>query len=72
VMLLLGMPHYSNADKLLLKIIFRLQIICNLKFNKKALPFNYTLGQLIWVDIQNYLGRNKKLSPNWGGPFTIC
>ena len=42
------------------------------QFNKKALPFNYTLGQLIWVDVQNYLGRNKKLSPNWVGPFTIC
>jgi hypothetical protein len=42
------------------------------QFNKKALPFNYTLGQLIWVDIQNYLGRNKKLSPNWEGPFTSC
>jgi hypothetical protein len=42
------------------------------QFNKKALPFNYTLGQLIRIDVQNYLDKNRKLSPVWEGPFTIC
>ena len=41
------------------------------QFNKKAAPYNYTVGQFIWVDARNYLGRNKKLSPHWDGPFEI-
>ena len=41
------------------------------QFNKKAAPYNYTVGQLIWIDIRNYLGLNRKLSPNWDGPFAI-
>jgi hypothetical protein len=26
---------------------------------------------MVWTDIRNFLGRNRKLSPNWEGPFTI-
>jgi hypothetical protein len=41
------------------------------QFNKKASPYNYVIGQMVWSDIRNFLGRNKKLSPDWEGPFTI-
>ena len=41
------------------------------QFNKKASPYHYTVGQLVWLDEQNFLGRNRKLSPNWTGPFAI-
>ena len=41
------------------------------QFNKKASPYNYSIDQSIWIDVRNYLGRNKKLSPNWEGPYKI-
>ena len=41
------------------------------QFNKKASPYNYTIGQLVWIDIRNFLGLNRKLSPNWEGPYAI-
>ena len=41
------------------------------QFNKKASPYNYVIGQLVWLDVRNFLGRNRKLSPNWEGPFPI-
>jgi hypothetical protein len=41
------------------------------QFNKKASPYNYVVGQMVWSDVQNFLGRNRKLSPNWEGPFPI-
>jgi hypothetical protein len=60
-MLLLGMPHYSIAVKLLLKIIFKLQITCNHNSTKK-LPLTIMLlvkwfGQMLeifWVATENY------------------
>jgi transposase InsO family protein len=41
------------------------------QFNKKASPYNYTVGQMVWLDERNFLGRNRKLSPNWTGPYAI-
>jgi hypothetical protein len=41
------------------------------QFNKKASPYNYVIGQMVWSDVRNFLGRNRKLSPNWEGPFPI-
>jgi hypothetical protein len=26
---------------------------------------------MVWTDIRNFLGRNRKLSPNWEGPCAI-
>ena len=41
------------------------------QFNKTAAPYNYQINQLVWIDIRNYLGKNRKLSPHWEGPFSI-
>jgi len=40
-------------------------------FNKKAIPFKYTVDQLVWLSEQNFLARNRKLAPKWTGPFKI-
>jgi hypothetical protein len=40
-------------------------------FNKKARPHNYQVGQMVWLQEMNFLGKNRKLAPNWGGPFQI-
>jgi hypothetical protein len=39
--------------------------------NTTAQPHNYATGQLVWLDERNFIGRNRKLSPNWTGPYTI-
>jgi hypothetical protein len=36
---------------------------------KKAEIHDYKVGQQIWLDDCNFLNKNKKLSPNWFGPF---
>ncbi|MGV1013323.1 MAG: DDE-type integrase/transposase/recombinase, partial [Flavobacterium sp.] len=41
------------------------------QFNKKASPYDYAVNQLVWLDERNFLGRNRKLSPNWTGPYKI-
>ena len=41
------------------------------QFNKKASPYNYTLNQLVYLDVQNFLGKNKKIAPRWMGPYPI-
>ncbi len=41
------------------------------QFNQKASPYNYVINQLVWLDEQNFLGRNRKISPNWTGPYRI-
>ena len=39
--------------------------------NATAQPHTYAIGQMVWLDERNFLGRNKKLSPNWTGPYPI-
>jgi hypothetical protein len=41
------------------------------QFNCKASPYNYVIDQLVWLDERNFLGRNRKISPNWTGPYCI-
>jgi hypothetical protein len=41
------------------------------QFNRKAAPYHYFVGQLVFLDEQNFLGRNRKLAPKWTGPHTI-
>ena len=41
------------------------------QYNRSAHPHNYAQGQMVWLDERNFLGRNRKLSPNWTGPYTI-
>jgi transposase InsO family protein len=40
-------------------------------YNKTARPHHYQPGQSVWLNEQNFLGRNRKLSPNWTGPYPI-
>ena len=39
--------------------------------NSNAQPHTYAPGQMVWLDERNFLGRNRKLSPNWTGPYPI-
>ena len=41
------------------------------QFNRNAAPYHYTIDQLVYVDLQNFLGKNRKLSPKWAGPYRI-
>ena len=51
----------------------------NLKATQKAQTYHnsqseqhkYIKGQLVWLDVRNFLGKNRKLAPNWEGPFPI-
>ena len=38
-------------------------------FDSHTFPIKYTLGQLVWLNEFNFLGKNRKLSPNWSGPY---
>ena len=40
-------------------------------FDQSINPITYTVGQLVWLNEVNFLGRNRKLSPNWTGPYPI-
>ena len=40
-------------------------------FDSKIAPLKFSVGQLVWLDERNFLGRNKKLSPNFTGPHSI-
>jgi transposase InsO family protein len=40
-------------------------------YNTTAQTHTYTQGQMVWLNETNYLGRNRKLSPNWTGPHLI-
>ena len=40
-------------------------------FDSKIQSVTFKVGQLVWLNEQNFLGRNKKLSPNFTGPHTI-
>jgi hypothetical protein len=41
------------------------------QYNKNSAPHKYVLGQLVWLDIQNFLGKNRKLAPKWEGPYLL-
>ena len=40
-------------------------------FDSHTFPIKYTIGQLVWLNEFNFLGRNRKLSPNCSGPYPI-
>ena len=40
-------------------------------FDSKIQSVTFKVGQLVWLNEQNFLGRNRKLSPNFTGPHTI-
>ena len=40
-------------------------------FDAHTFPIKYTIGQLVWLNEHNFLGKNRKLSPNWSGPYPI-
>ena len=40
-------------------------------FDSKITAVKFQIGQLVWLNEQNFLGRNRKLSPNFTGPHTI-
>ena len=40
-------------------------------YNITAQQHQFTQGQMVWLNETNYLGRNRKLSPNWTGPHLI-
>jgi hypothetical protein len=39
--------------------------------NSKAQEHQYQVGQQIWLNEGNFLSKNRKLAPNWSGPFLI-
>ena len=40
-------------------------------YNKKATTMQYQVDQLVWLQEHNFLHRNKKLAPQWTGPYNI-
>ena len=40
-------------------------------FDSHTFPHKFVLGQLVWLNEVNFAGRNRKLSPNWTGPYPI-
>ena len=41
------------------------------QFDKKAIPHDFKIGDLVLFSEHNFLGKNKKLAPKWLGPATI-
>ncbi len=41
------------------------------QFKRKAAPYNCVVNQLVWLDKINFLGRKRKISHNWHGPYQI-
>ena len=39
--------------------------------NKKKMPHNFVVGQLVLLDEKSLLHKNTKLAPNWSGPHKI-
>ena len=39
--------------------------------DKSAVSHNYQTGQLVWLHEENFLGKNRKISPQWTGPYRI-
>ena len=40
-------------------------------YNTTARQHSFVQGQMVWLNETNYLGRNRKLSPNWTGPHLV-
>ena len=40
-------------------------------YNRTAQQHTFTQGQMVWLNETNYLGRNRKLAPQWTGPHLI-
>ena len=40
-------------------------------FDSHTFPIKYTKRQLVWLNEHNFLGKNRKLSANWSGPYPI-
>ena len=40
-------------------------------FDSKLKPVEFKVGQLVWLDERNFLGRNRKLRANFTGPHVI-
>ena len=40
-------------------------------YNVTAQQHQFTQGQMVWLNETNYLGRNRKLAPNWTGPHLV-
>ena len=41
------------------------------QYNTTAQQHSFVQGQMVWLNETNYLGRNRKLSPNWTGPHLV-
>jgi hypothetical protein len=41
------------------------------QFKRKAAHYNCVVNQLVWLDKINFLGRKRKISHNWHGPYQI-
>ena len=41
------------------------------QFNKNAEPHNFHQGQSVWLQMVTFLGKNRKLSPKYSGPYVI-
>jgi hypothetical protein len=39
--------------------------------NRKALPHKYQVGQMVFLDVRQFQGKNRKLAANWEGPYPI-
>ena len=39
--------------------------------DEKHKDHKYVVGQQVLVDVRNFLGKNRKLAPNWEGPYEI-
>ena len=43
-----------------------------LDHDRHARQHQYQVGQLVWLQEHNFLGKNRKLAPQWTGPYKIC
>jgi hypothetical protein len=40
-------------------------------YNKNATQHSYSVNQLVWLQEQNFLGKNRKIAMHWTGPYKI-
>ena len=41
-------------------------------YNKNAQAMRYKVGQLVWLQEHNFLHKNRKIAPQWTGPYEIA
>jgi transposase InsO family protein len=39
--------------------------------NRTATAANYQVGQLVWLQEHNFLNKNRKIAPQWTGPYKV-